>query len=302
VKVLGELRFAFFLGCIMPNRYPGLEASVRRVFEKLGIELVDMKGASCCPAPGVVRSFKFDTWVALGARNLSIAEEMGLDIVTGCSGCYGTLRDIWYEHREKKEIRDKVDYYLSQIGKSFKGKIKVKHVLEVLHFDVGVEKLKEFIKKPLSNIKAAVHYGCHILKPSDKRPWKEGTEKPRFFDELVEVTGAKSIDWKDKFMCCGAGGGVRSGALDVALHMTKEKIENAYASGADCIVNACSFCHLQFDTGQIEINKSYGTSFNMPIIYYTQLLGLAMGLSPEELGLHQNNVSVEPLLRKLGVN
>ncbi|MEM2315153.1 MAG: CoB--CoM heterodisulfide reductase iron-sulfur subunit B family protein, partial [Candidatus Nezhaarchaeales archaeon] len=233
---MGELRFAFFLGCIMPNRYPGLEASVRRVFEKLGIELVDMKGASCCPAPGVVRSFKFDTWVALGARNLSIAEEMGLDIVTGCSGCYGTLRDIWYEHREKKEIRDKVDYYLSQIGKSFKGKIKVKHVLEVLHFDVGVEKLKEFIKKPLSNIKAAVHYGCHILKPSDKRPWKEGTEKPRFFDELVEVTGAKSINWKDKFMCCGAGGGVRSGALDVALHMTKEKIENAYASGADCIV------------------------------------------------------------------
>jgi heterodisulfide reductase subunit B len=299
---MSELRYAFFLGCIMPNRYPGLEASIRRVFKRLGIELVDIKGASCCPAPGVVRGFKFDTWLALGSRNLALAEEMGLDIVTGCNGCYGTLRDIWYEYRENKEVAEKVDRYLSQIGRSFKGKIKPKHILEVLYFDVGLERLKEFIKRPLKDVKVAVHYGCHILKPSDKRPWKEikeSTERPKFFDELVEITGAKSIHWKDKFMCCGAGGGVRSGALDVALDMTREKVENAQAAGADCIVNACSFCHLQFDTGQTEISKKLGKPYAMPVVYYTQLLGLAIGLSARELGLHQNFISVEPLLKKV---
>ena len=293
-----ELRYAFFLGCIMPNRYPGVEASVRRVFKELGIELVDMKGASCCPAPGVARSFHFDAWLAVAARNLSIAEEMGLDLVTGCNGCYATLRDVWYDYHHKDWIREKVDKYLSQIGRSFKGKIKAKHILEVLYFDFGLEKLKEFIKRPL-NLRVAVHYGCHILKPSEKRPWKESVERPKFFDELVEITGAKSVDWRNKFMCCGAGGGLRSGVLEVALDMTREKIESAYASNVDCIVSACSFCHLQFDFGQTEINRACNTSYSIPIIYYTQLLGLAMGLNPKELGLHQNFISVEPLLKKL---
>ena len=295
-----ELRYAFFLGCIMPNRYPGVEASIRRVFNELGVELVDIKGASCCPAPGVVRSFKFDAWLALGARNLALAEEMGLDIVTGCNGCYGTLREVWCEYRENKEVAEKVDRYLSQIGRSFKGKVKVKHVLEVLYFDVGLEKLKESVKRPLKDVKAAVHYGCHILRPSDKRPWRDSVERPKFFDELVEVTGTKSLHYKDKYMCCGAGGGVRSGVLDVALDMTREKVENAQAAGADCIVNACSFCHLQFDTGQTEVSKRLGKPYAMPVVYYTQLLGLAMGFSPREMGLHQNFISVEPLLKRIG--
>ncbi|MCS7139445.1 MAG: CoB--CoM heterodisulfide reductase subunit B [Candidatus Nezhaarchaeota archaeon] len=296
---MSTLRYAFFLGCIMPNRYPGLESSIRRVFKELGIELVDMKGASCCPAPGVARSFSFDAWLTLAARNLSIAEEMGLDVVTGCNGCYATLREVSHEYHAKERIREKVNSYLSQIGRSFNGKIQAKHVLEVLYFDIGVENLKKFIKKQL-NLRAVVHYGCHLIKPSNKRPWMESVERPRFFDELVEVTGAKSVDVKDKYMCCGAGGGVRSGVIDVALDITREKIENAYASKADCIVNACSFCHLQFDLGQVEINKARNTSYSMPIIYYTQLLGLAMGFSPKELGLHQNFISVEPLLKKIG--
>ncbi|MHC1628814.1 MAG: CoB--CoM heterodisulfide reductase subunit B [Candidatus Nezhaarchaeales archaeon] len=293
-----ELRYAFFLGCIMPNRYPGLEASVRKVFKELGIELVDMKGASCCPAPGVARSFHFDAWLAVAARNLSIAEEMGLDLVTGCNGCYATLRDVSHDYHNKDWIKERIDKYLSQIGRSFKGKIQAKHILEVLYFDIGIEKLKEFVKKPL-NLKVAVHYGCHLLKPSDKRPWKEGVERPKFFDELVEITGAKSVNWRNKFMCCGAGGGLRSGVLEVALDMTREKIESAYASNVDCIVNACSFCHLQFDFGQTEINKACNTSYSMPVVYYTQLLGLAMGFSPKELGLQQNFINVEPLLKKL---
>jgi heterodisulfide reductase subunit B len=265
----------------------------------LGIELVDMDGASCCPAPGVIRSFSNKFWLAAGARNISIAEEMGLDIVTGCNGCYATLKETNETLKHNEAKRDWVNKILKEAGaREYKGTVEVKHLVEALYTDIGTRRISESVENP-TQFRAAVHYGCHVVKPSELRRWGV-TENPKFLDELVETTGAKSIDYKDKQMCCGAGGGVRSSNLAVAIDMTREKLNNIKAANVDCIVDCCPFCHMQLEGGQLDIKKQFGEEFNIPVFYYTQLLGLAMGLSKEELGIHKNAVSATQLLHKFG--
>lgn len=289
-------KYALFLGCVIPNRYPGIEAATRKVMPELEIELHDMNGASCCPAPGVTRSFDPVTWLALAARNLSIAEEMGLDILTLCNGCYGSLSEA-RSMLEDPENRNKVNLLLKEIGREYKGNVKVLHIAHVLYEKRG--EIPSLVKRKL-NSKIAPHYGCHILRPRELRKFDD-PERPRFLDELIEVLGATSVDYKDKIACCGSGGAVRSGDLDISLHMVKEKLQNIKRRGADCVVNVCPFCHLQFDRGQVEIEEKFGDKFELPVIYYTQLLGLALGFEPGELGLFLNEVSVRPLLEKIGL-
>ena len=161
-------KYALFLGCIIPNRYPMVEISIRTVFEELGAKLIDMHGASCCPAPGVFRSFHIPTWLVIAARNISIGEELGVDILTGCNGCYGSLRDAWYELNEDPEEKKKVNDHLAKIGREFKGNIEPKHVVQSLYQDMGLDYLKDHIKHKFKDLKVAVHYGCHIVKPIDK--------------------------------------------------------------------------------------------------------------------------------------
>jgi heterodisulfide reductase subunit B len=296
---MDDLRYALFLGCMIPNRYPNIEVSIRSAISGLGIKLVDMKGASCCPAPGVIRSFSNKFWLAAAARNITIAEEMGCDIVTGCNGCYGTLKETNETLKHNETRKDWVNKILKEAGaREYQGTADVKHLIEALYVDMGVNKLSKFIENPIP-LQAAVHYGCHIVKPSEFRRWGT-TESPRFLDELVEATGARSIDYKDKNMCCGAGGGVRSSNLSVALDMTHEKLTNMKAANVDCIVDCCPFCHMQLEGGQLDIKKQTGEDFNIPVFYYTQLLGLSMGLSKEELGLHKNAISTSQLLSKFG--
>ncbi|NVM36735.1 MAG: CoB--CoM heterodisulfide reductase subunit B [Candidatus Lokiarchaeota archaeon] len=301
-------KYGFFLGCVIPNRYPMIEASIRNVFDHLGAELLDLPGASCCPAPGVFRAFHIPTWLVIAARNISIAEELGVSPLTGCNGCYGTLRDAWYELEHEYELKKEVNEYLAKIGRTYKGNFEPKHVVQALYLDMGLDYLKDYIKLTFSDLKVAVHYGCHIVKPSDKRPWNGEYETPRFLDEIVELTGAKSIDYKDKYMCCGAGGAVRTAVKEVAADFTREKLVNMRDAGVDIIINCCPFCHLQLDLGQIEVNNFYGDiigePFHIPVIYITQLLGVAFGMDPNLLGLIKNHelqgvspfVSVDPFL------
>jgi len=291
------MQYALFLGCIIPNRYPGIELAAHKVAKAFGIELKDMKGASCCPAPGVFKSFDKPTWLALAARNLSIGEATGSDITTLCNGCYGTLREANIALKEDPEERANVNKLLNDFDKEFRGNIDVKHFVEVLYHDVGIERLRGSVKRPL-NLKVAVHYGCHLLKPKKYRDVKS-TERPTFLDEMVEVLGARSVPYRDKMMCCGAGGGVRSSYPDIALDMTKEKLGNIKNVGADCIVTPCAFCHLQFDRGQIEIQNNLGITFNIPVLHYVQLLGLALGFKPEELGLYNNAIPTDLIIKKL---
>ena len=301
-------RYGLFLGCVIPNRYPMIEVSIRSVFEHLGAEILDLEGASCCPAPGVFRAFHIPTWLVIAARNISIAEEIGVSPLTGCNGCYGTLRDAWYELEHEYELKKKVNEYLSKVGRTYKGNLEPKHVVQALYLDMGLDHLRDNIKLKFSDLKVAVHYGCHIVKPSDKRPWEGEYEAPMFLDKIVELTGAKSIDYKDKYMCCGAGGAVRTAVKEVSADFTREKLSNMRDAGVDIIVDVCPFCHLQLDLGQMEVNNIFkdeiGEPFKIPVVYVTQLLGLSFGIDPNLLGLIKNHdlagvppiISIDPFL------
>jgi heterodisulfide reductase subunit B len=291
------MKLALYLGCVIPNRYPGIEAATRKVLPKLGVELVDMEGASCCPAPGVIRSFDRKIWLLTAARNLSIAEEMGLDVITLCNGCYASLKEADHILKIDDEERNYVNAELAEIGRNFKGSINVKHLAEALYFNVGVEDIKKTVKRKIQ-AKAAVFYGCHLLKPSELRPW-DSVDRPTFLDEMVEALGAESVPYRNKMMCCGAGGGVRSGFLEISLDIVQERLQSMKEAGAECIVNVCPFCHLQFDLGQRQITQKRGENFNIPVIYYTQLLGLAMGFNIEELGLNMNATECKNLVNNI---
>lgn len=162
---------------------------------------------------------------------------------------------------------------------------------------MGLEKLSEKMIKPL-NLNVAVHYGCHFLKPSSEIGIDDPIQ-PTILDELVEITGAKSVPYKDKMMCCGAGGGLRSRDIDVTADFTKEKLTNMRDAGADAIVNVCPFCHLQFDVGQVETNEKFGTDFNIPVFHLAQLYGMAMGVSKDDLTVDAHQISTDPALKKL---
>ncbi len=280
-------KLSLFLGCLIPNRYPGIEKATKLVLDRLEIKWSELKEASCCPAPGVFRSFDRITWLTLASRNIALAEKKNTDLLTICNGCFSSLMDANNILKNDSVLRNEVNSHLKKTGKTYKGTIEVRHIIEFLYKDIGARNLSKFIEKPLE-IKAAVHYGCHLLKPAKDRKLG-GFECPVFFDELVEATGATSVPYEGKTSCCGAGGGVRSAMLETSLKMTEYKLERMKKAGVDCIVDACPFCHLQYDWGQVELAKA-GKTYNLPVVHYSQLLGLALGYTPEEVGLHLNAI------------
>ncbi|MGY5874510.1 MAG: CoB--CoM heterodisulfide reductase subunit B [Candidatus Thorarchaeota archaeon] len=290
--------YSLYLGCVMPNRFPNIEKSIRVVLPKLGIELEDLLGASCCPAPGVIRSFSEPTWLALASRNLALAEKAGHDIITGCNGCYGTFKEALNEVHEKPDRLKDVQKILKDVGMKYDADVDAKHLIEVI-YELGPDEIKKKVTHSLKGIRVGVHYGCHLLKPSKLRPWKQ-TQRHTFLDDLVEVTGAESVKYKDKFLCCGAGGGVRGSNAPLSTDIAREKLDNLLEVGVDCILDVCSFCHLQYEVAQTQLNKELGEQkYKIPVIYYTQLLGLAMGIDPNELGLHKHVINTEPLIEKV---
>jgi len=281
-------KYAFFLGCIMPLRYPGIESSTREVMNSLGVELVDIQGASCCPAPGVTRSFDQNYWMTVAARNLALAEKMGMDIITICNGCFDTLFEVAHKLNHDPELRKKINKTLRDAaGIEYNGTVNVRHFVELLYRDVGLEAIRSKVKGG-KNLKAAVHYGCHFLKPSNIKKIDDA-ERPHVFDDIVEAAGMTSVAYKDKGMCCGAGGGVRARTPDVALKMTKENLTNMSAAGVDVIVDCCPFCHLQYDVGQVQLKD---LQQKIPVLHLSQLLGLAFGLERDKLGLEVHQVKV----------
>jgi heterodisulfide reductase subunit B len=281
------MAYGFFLGCIMPMRYPGIESATRHLFKELGIEYVDVDAFSCYPAQGVTRSFDQNTWLTLASRNLAVAEQQNLDVIVICNGCYGSLFDAAHILKENEGKREEINKSLGEIGMEYKASIKVRHFADVLYHDIGIETIKSKVKKEMDHIHAAIHYGCHFLKPS-KLKNLDDPERPTILEDLIEAVGAVTIDYRDKNMCCGAGGGARARVPEMAMDITKEKLENIKKTEANCILNVCPFCHLQYDRGQ----KDLGEGFNLPVLHLSQLYGMALGIEKEKLGLDTHFIPV----------
>jgi heterodisulfide reductase subunit B len=292
--------YAFFLGCIAPNRYPGCEASAIKTSEKLGIKLLDLEGASCCPAPGAFGSIDLNIWYAMAARNILLAEQMKKDIALICNGCYKSIYEVNEKLKKHKELREGVNEVLKGIDMEFKGTIDVWHLAELLYDPeiCGLQKIRDSITVPLEGTRIAVHYGCHLMKPKKERHFGS-TEHPYWIEELVAALGAEPVEYRNKMLCCGAGGGVRGYDLVHSIDITNEKMINLKEAKVDALTEVCPFCQLQFDRGQIEIEEKFGVKWGLPVLHYCELLGLAQGMSPQDLALDLHAVSCEPFLEKV---
>jgi heterodisulfide reductase subunit B len=249
------------------------------------MKLLDMEGATCCPAPGVFGSFDRVTWATVAARNLTIAEESGHPITTGCNGCFASLWEANHELKEDDELREKVNNNLAEIDREFKGTIEVTHYVDALYDTAGLEKIREQVSRPFEGVRIALHPGCHWMRPKLVKQ-KDESECPHIFRDLCETTGAEYVPYKDELMCCGAGGAVRTADLEVALDFTKQKFDSILeAGGADLIITPCPFCQLQLDLGQVEIQKHFGDEYLFDVMHVSEFLALAFGHEPDDFGL-----------------
>lgn len=281
------MKFALLRCCTTPIVLKQYEWSTNAVFEKLGVELVDIKEASCCGYP--LRNFNFRAYVLASTRNLALSERENLDLVTICNCCYGSLKRAAHFMKVDTSIRKDINTALEKEGLRYEGDIQAKHLLQILYEDVGVETIKEMVVKPFDGLEIATHYGCHLLRPRKVAEF-DNPFSPSKFDKLVEVTGAKSIGWLAKLECCGSPlWGVND---ELSMDLTENKLKNAKQSGADYLCVACPYCQLQFDRVQKMLLSQRGSENQLPSILYPQLLGLSLGIDSETLGLNMNQVDI----------
>lgn len=286
------MRYAFFLGCLIPEREPSYESSVRKIAQALSIDLMEMEGANCC-APFSIQSVDYLSWLSLAARNLCIAEKMGLDVLTLCNDCYESLLMTNTILKEDHLVRNRVNEILADVNLEFKGKIDVKTFPDVLYKDVGLERVKSAIKEPFNGLRVAVQPGCHLTRPK-RILFGAGIRATPNLDELVEITGAKSMAYDRKEACCG--GPLRGINDDVALHVAKQKLDSIRAVGADCIVTVCPFCYLELDMGQIEIKRHLKEEYNLPVLHLAELLRISIGMKLEDWEINEHRIPIRKVL------
>jgi heterodisulfide reductase subunit B len=288
--------FALFLGCTIPARLNQYESSSRAVLEKLGVGLVDIREFNCCGYP--LRNIDFKVFLLSSARNLALAEKKNLNVMTLCKCCYGSLKKAEFLIKENVSLKKDVNSTLEKEGLKYEGKVEVKHLLSVLHKDIGIEAIKGKVAMTFQRLKIATHYGCHALRPSQVVGF-DNAVAPSLFDQLVEATGAESIDWPMRLECCGAP---LWGVNDrLSMDLTLKKLADGKRSGADYVCAACPYCHIQFDQVQKMILSQRNLNHPLPSILYPQLLGLSLGLDRKALGLEMNEIpitGIEELLAK----
>lgn len=284
--------YSLFLGCYIPAMQPFAEAALRRIAPKLDLKLIDITGATCCPVPEITRLIDHDMWLIVAVRNLSLAEAIGKDIITLCNGCWETLSEARDEFLKEERLRNKVNKQLKTLNKQFKGKIKVKHFVESLFEDIGLEKIKENVKVDLSNLKVAIHPGCKLYKSEDEK-------FVEYLREIVKATNANVIEYEIERICCGYP--LMLASVEKAINeRSKWKLDAIKSGGADCIVVVCPACYDQFEKAQLTL-KDEGLEYNLPVLHLSELLALAFGIKPEEFGLDQHGISCENIKKKLGV-
>jgi len=281
------MKFALFLGCTIPARLTQYESSSRAVLGNLGVELIDIKEFNCCGYP--LRNIDFKASMLASARNLALAEKENLPMLILCKCGFGTLKHADHILKEDPSLRNEINTILKKEGLAYNKGVEIKHLLSVLYHDIGTDAIKEKITRPFKDLKIATHYGCHALRPSEITQFDDPVN-PTLFDNLVALTGAESISWEKRLDCCGAPlTGVND---DLSMDLTEKKLANAKESGADFLCDACSYCHIQFDTVQGIMNTTTGKNNLLPAILYPQLLGLSMGIDGDTLGLGMNTIDI----------
>lgn len=288
-------KYAIFLGCTIPARQPNYELSARKSLEQLDVELVDLADMTCC-CPPPIQSINLESSQAVAAYNICLAEEAGLDIVALCNGCFESLAMANEALKNNSKLKTEINEVLAKVGKEFMGTIEVKHFLQVLMDDIGIEKIKEKVVKPLKHLKVAPFYGCHSLRPS-KLLQLDDPERPQIFENLLDAIGAEPVEYRDKLKCCG--GLLKGISDDTALELARDKLLKTSKAGADCISTLCPFCFVALDIGQLQVKSKFNEVYDMPILHYSELLALALGVDPEELALRSHKVKVAKTLEKI---
>jgi len=290
-----SVKYALYPGCAAKGATPELFQSTMAVIGRLGIEVTELTAASCCGA-GVVGEADPDGALALSARTFAQAERLGLDVMTICGTCQGVMGGANRKLKSDPALLERVNRLLKPEGLTYRGTVQVKHLLWIVVREVGLEKLKDEVQVTLGDLKIAPFYGCYILRPS----WDLGfddPEHPDSLDQVIRAVGAEPVDYGGKIKCCGFP--IILEKEDIALAMNGANLKEAKDGGADAMVTPCPLCHMSLDIYQERAGRKVGTNLNLPVLHLPQMLGLAMGVPAEDLGLQRHLVSVDPFLEKV---
>ncbi len=285
--------FTYFPGCSLEKLAIGYHISAQETARKLGVKLRELDDWNCC---GSTTYFHIDELLAytLTARNLAIAEQTGLDVVAPCSACFKNMFFTAKHMREDPDLAEHINFALEEDNLQFSGNIRVRHLLEMFSQDLSAEEIKAKVTKPLEGLKVAPYYGCQILRPQRDHDTAVEMETPQYFEELLTAIGATPVDYPLKARCCG--GSLIISSRVAALSMVRNLLQSAVERGADVIATACPMCQVNLECYQQSVNQEFGTDFNVPVLYFTQLLGLALGIPKNKLGIGKELVSAMPVI------
>ncbi len=285
-------KYAYFPGCSLEKMALSYHNSALETTRALGVELEELEDWNCC---GATTYFHLDEILAnsLVARNLAIAEKQNLDFVAPCSACYKNAYFTNTYIKEDADLAEHINYALEADDLQLSGNLNVHHLIEVFVDDIGTKEIKKKVTNPLKELHVAPYYGCQIVRP---RKNGENIEAPQFFEELLIAMGAEATDFAYKTRCCG--GSLLITNRHAALDMIRLLLQNAQDSGAEVIATACPLCQVNLECYQAQVNEEFGTDYSIPVLYFTQLLGLAMGTPPKKLGIGKEFISAMPFLSK----
>ena len=278
-------------------RLPFIEVSIRKALDHLEISFDENSKFSCCPEPNGIKNSNKLLFSITAARNLALAEAESQAILTPCNGCFTTLKKVKVELEEDQHFKRKINGYLDKIDMKIQGKTEVFHMIEFFS-KYRREAIRAKLIYPLTGLRVAVHYGCHFLRPSNKIQLDDPLE-PRIFDELIEDLGAQSVDYTLKMECCG-GSLERAGKMDLSLEIIAAKLESMKEKEVDCIVVCCPQCYIQFDHLQHELKK-LDYQFDIPVLYYSELLCLAFGIDIRDIIKKHHRIKVDSLFEKIKI-
>jgi heterodisulfide reductase subunit B len=289
------VKLAFYPGCALESSAKEYKQSTLLVARSLGLDMEEIPDWICCGATAAHMSDEILA-VALPAYDLLEAKLMGADtVVASCAACYSRMRSANYELKRDPGMVEKVAEVL---GERYEGDMDVRHFLEIVNDVAQGEDLKTKIKTPLAGLKIASYYGCLLVRPAEVTGFDD-REDPQMLDRLVELMGARTVDWRYKVECCGAS--LAFSRPDIADKMSGDVLQDAKEAGADLVMVACPLCHSNLDLRQGDIEKRLGADLEIPILYFTQVLGLALGASPRALGMHKHMINPLPILKKRGI-